>query len=208
MPHMKSSLPLFALMFFVVSNALCLTLQETAREFQEGKVVKFSVLGHAKSKGTNFSIKYPQSWMAKEGDRPNTVQSFVSDHGKGLEVVSIITKAIPPEEPFSKADIPSYLSPDQVGRDIPPGAKLIRAVSTKIEAEPAAIIEYSIQQDRAGMVLESHIMALQFFQGRTFVMVSFYVGRLSEAEAARRFELCRPLFFQMINSIVFDGKWK
>lgn len=205
---MKSVLPFLGLLFFVVSNALCISPEETFRQFQEGKTIKFTVLGHAKSKGANFSIKYPQSWMAKEGDRPNTVQSFVSDHGKGLEVVSIITKAIPPEEPFSKADIPSYLSPDQVGRDIPPGAKLIRAVSTKIEAEPAAIVEYSIQQDRAGMVLESHMMSLQFFQGRTFVMVSFYIGSLSDAETARRFELCRPLFFQMINSIVFDGKWK
>jgi hypothetical protein len=202
---MKSVLPLVGLLFFVVSHALCASPQETVREFQEGKFYKFSVLGHAKAKGTNFSIKYPQSWMAKEGERPNVVQNFVSDNGKGLEMAMILTKTIPPEEPFSQADI---LSTQGLASFMPQGGKLLRTSSTKIEGEPAGLFEYTHRQQRAGMEIEMHYMGLAFFQGRTLVTVMCSVYGSSAGEASRRFELFRPLFSIMMNSIIFDGKWK
>lgn len=205
---MKSVLPLVGLLFFVVSHALCATPQETVREFQEGKVIKFSVLGHAKAKGANFSIKYPQSWMAKEGERPNVVQNFVSDNGKGFEMTMILTKAIPPDEPLSEADILNYFSSQGLADFVPQGGKFLRASSTKIEAEPAGLFEYTQRQQRAGMEIEMHIMGLAFFQGRTLVTVMCGVYGSSAGEASRRFELFRPLFSIMLNSIIFDGKWK
>jgi hypothetical protein len=205
---MKSVLPFLGLLFFVVSNALCISPEETFRQFQEGKTIKFTVLGHAKSKGANFSIKYPQSWMAKEGERPNMVQNFVSDNGKGSEVANITTKALPPGEPFNEAYAKSALSPQALVSLVPKGGSLVRAISTTIDGELAGLAEYGIHQQAAGMEFDSYHMSVAFWQHHTLVIVSFVVFGTSAADAAQRFEAFRPLFTLMLTSIVFDGKWK
>lgn len=46
------------------------------------------------AKGVNFTISYPNSWRAAEGERPNILQKFVSEGGHGLEMM-ILTKDLP-----------------------------------------------------------------------------------------------------------------
>lgn len=179
-------------------------------EFANGSVFRFSTRGHAKSKGAVFSIQVPKSWAAIEGERPNIVQKFVSERGKGLEMALIATKSIPGDIPFGKDDIRELLSSDGQREMLPAGAAFIAAKPSQIEAEPAGIIEYTMHSQRADTNLHIHILALMFFQGRTMVQVQFQVGGLPSDRAAveRKFASFRPLFQQMMNSIVFEEKWK
>lgn len=185
-------------------------LSSPAAEFIDGGVTKFSTKGHSKSKGAFFSIKYPQSWSAKEGERPNIVQKFVSESGKGLEMVMILTKSFPANIPVSKADIEDLLSQDGLKEWVPRGATLIRTKSTKIEGEPAGIVEYSQLAERAGIEFFTQAFTLVFVQGRTIVGVQMQIGGLSAnaAEVAKRADAFRILFHLMMNSIVFEDKWK
>src|SRR3712207_8254560 len=40
-------------------------------------------------------FRSPSGWRAGEGERPNIVQKFINQSGSGLEMVMILTKALP-----------------------------------------------------------------------------------------------------------------
>jgi hypothetical protein len=184
--------------------------QSPVAEFANGSVVRFSTRGHVKSKGAVFSMKVPKSWASLEGERPNIVQKFVSENGKGLEMAMIATKSIPSDVPFSKQDIRDILSADGQREMLPDGATFIAARSSLIEAEPAGVMEYTMRMQRADYDIHMHVLSLTFFQDRTMVQVQFQIGGLPEQRATveRKFVAFRPLFQLMMNSIVFDDKWK
>jgi len=179
-------------------------------EFANKQVLKFSTQGHSKSKDVVFSIKYPKSWAAMEGERPNIVQKFVSENGNGFDMALIITKRIPSNVKLTKDAIKEYLSVSEQRQSLPEGANFISAKSTLIEAEPAGIIEFTKQQKRADNDVYIHVVALSFIQGRTIAQIQFQsLGMYSDsANVERRFAAIRPLYGLMMNSIIIDEKWK
>lgn len=179
-------------------------------EFANNQVLKFSTQGHSKSKDVVFSIKYPKSWAAMEGERPNIVQKFVSENGNGFDMALIITKRIPSDVKLTKDAIKEYLSVSEQRQSLPEGANFISAKSTLIESEPAGIIEFTKQQKRADNDVYIHVVALSFIQGRTIAQIQFQsLGTYSDsANVERRFAAIRPLYGLMMNSIIFEEKWK
>jgi hypothetical protein len=192
------------------ATAFASVAQSPASEFVEGKVTKFSTRGHSKAKGAVFTLKYPNSWAAKEGERTNIVQKFISESGKGLEHIIIVTKSLPSDLSFSEADQKAFLSPEALKETIPDDAKFIRATPTKIEGSPAGILEYSVRADRAGIEIDMHIVSLIFFQAHTMVQIQFQVAGVPSkaSDLADRVAAFRPLFQLVMNSVVFDDKWK
>lgn len=183
--------------------------QSPATEFLDRKVSTFSTKGHPKAKGVVLTIKYPRSWEAQEGERPNVVQKFVSESGKGLETIMIIAKTLP-SEIDSDSELKDLLSEHYLKDSLPENATFIRASSTKIENEPAAIMEYSMRGKRAEIEITLHVISLTFFQGRTMVVVQCGVSEPSskESELPTRLDTFRPLFQLVMNSIILDDKWK
>lgn len=93
------------------------------REFQSNHVYNYNTKGHVKSKGTDWTIKVPKSWYKREGDRPNIIQTFISDYGSGSEMMLLIVKdlgfkkgqSLSKKEEldmFSEANIKAQLSSD------------------------------------------------------------------------------------------------
>lgn len=184
---------------------------EPAREFLDGNRITFSTKGHPKAKGVNFTIAYPNSWAAAAGERPNIVQKFVSEGGRGLEMVMIVTKdlALPPGTVLTNSDLKEIFAPSELRGMLPDGAVLVDARSTEIEGMPAGILEYTIRADRAGMDLRVHAWILNFLLGRTLVQIQCQVGGPGggERDVSRRMSTFKPLFILMANSIVFPDKW-
>jgi len=199
-----------AILLLCANTARAQTVQSPISEFTSGSVVRFSARGHVKAKGAVFSLKVPKSWAAFEGERPNIVQKFVSERGKGLEMVLVVTKSIPGNIPFGRDDIRDLLSSDGQTEMLPEGATLIAAKPSMIEAEPAGVMEYTMQTQRGAYHIYGHVLALTFFQGRTMVQVQFHVGGMpsDHVRIERQFSDFRPLFELMINSIVFEDKWQ
>jgi hypothetical protein len=178
-----------------------------AAEFAKGRANKFTTRGHPKSKGAVFTIKYPSAWRAAEGERPNIVQKFIGESSGGLEMAMILTKSLPAV--ITPAEIKEALSPANLKGMVPVGATNVRATATKIEGEPARIIEFTTRQERAGLVFDMHMITLMFFQGRSMVQLQFQVAGQSPGSVLQnRVAACRPLFQLMMNSIVFDDQWK
>lgn len=204
----RSLLIIFWVLLFLNQAYSQNPISDAAKEMLDGKATKFATKGHPKSKDSAFTIKLPSSWVAKEGERPNIVQKFVSENGTGNAMAIITTSTIPPEESLTEASINEALSSDSLKEMVPEGARFINAQTTKIENEPAGILEYSARMERVGQTLETQTLTLFFFQGRTMVGLQFWLGgQVDSKELRRQFTAYRPLFNMIMNSIVFDDKW-
>jgi len=202
----------FIIILFVGISAT-FAVTPAVREFTSGNITIYSSAGHPKSKGLNMQVSYPNSWLAREGKRPNVVQTFFSEGGKGLEGAILLTKDVPNVEGvvFSDSDLAEYFEPSELISYVPPNAKMIQIKSTRIEGCPAGIVEYSQRQERAGMVIDTQFITYMFIFNDTFVqllcMVSLNPG-ISNFNISNKMEKFRPLFFLMANSIMLPDKWK
>ncbi len=185
--------------------------ESSIREFLEGHRYTYSTKDHPKAKGVHFTMALPNSWAAAEGARPNIVQRFVDDGGRGFAIVLITTKdlPLPPGTVLTDQDQRELFAPSELRGTLPPGATFVGAQATEIEATPAGILEYKLRSDRAGMSVLTYWWTLSFLSDNTLVQVQFSVGDIanSEDDVARRMAEFKPLFTLIANSIVFPDKW-
>ncbi|KAB7619456.1 hypothetical protein [Alkalilimnicola sp. S0819] len=184
-------------------------LAADVRSFTDGTASKYDTAGHPKAKGLEVTLQYPPSWQAKEGERPNVVQKFVSEHGGGLEVCTFLVKALPVVP--SEADMADLFSEQSLPNLLPGGSRYIDGTLTKIDGQPAARIRAMRETQSAGMSLRS-IEAHYFFQWRDrfgmFQCISGADMRRPLSEHAAHFDRMQAVFTQMALSIVIQSKWK
>jgi hypothetical protein len=190
----------------LVPNLAFADAAASTREFVDGERQTYSTLGHPKASGVHVTIAYPGSWKAQEGNRPEMVAMLVSEGGRGLEMVALAVVEIPfaPGTVFSEQDQRDYLTSPELKDALPPGAKLIDAGSTTVDGLSAGILEYTWDQQHAGVNVHLRVWSLFFFAGNnTNVQVQFQVGGVagSEPEIARRMAAFKPLFAMMAGTI-------
>ena len=66
-------------------------------EYIRGFKATYRTKKHPKSKGLDFQIEVPQSWSSSEGRRPNIIQLFTSNNGRGFVYSSIMVRNIAKE---------------------------------------------------------------------------------------------------------------
>lgn len=199
---------LFALIG-LAAPAMAWAQTDAIREFASGQKTKFSTDGHPKAKGVRLSLYYPNSWTAKEGERPNIVQKFVSTRGRGVEMAVLITKSLPPDLEYSAQELREFFAPDNLKDMVPDGALFLAATSTKIETLPAGILDFVVNEQRAGMTVSMRTASLIFIEKNTMVQFQFSVGGTASTlqELEDRMTLLRPLFTLMSNSIILEDMW-
>ena len=201
---------LFVLIAVILVSSLSFA-QDGLREFLEGSKGTFNTENHPKAKGAHFRVSYPLSWKALEGERPNIVQKFVSEEGRGLELAMIITQSLqlPPGIAFTNADIEEFFSSGGMKEMLPEEARFIDSKQTKIEGIPAGILEYSTRQERAGFAIDMQILAYIFIHRSTMVQFQCQVAGMadSQTDISSRMDQFRPLFTVMANSIVVPDIW-
>jgi len=176
---------------------------DPAREFLDGNRTTFSTQNHPKAKGVHFTIAYPISWTAQEGERPNIVQKFVSRGGRGLAMAVIVTKTLPlpAGTTLTEADLNEFFTPTELKDMLPEGAKFINSKKTEIEGLPAGILEYSMRGERAGIAIDMQVISYTFIHHSTMVQLQCAVS--GEAAMAT----FKTLFALMANSIVIPDRW-
>ena len=209
---MKRILFYFFLLALLPGNtALAITTAE--KEFSSNNRTKFSTAGHPKSKGINMVLSYPNGWLAKEGERPNIVQKFVSAGGRELEMALIMIRPLPlpAGTVISEKELNDFFTPIEMKDLIPPRATFIHAKTTRIEGLPAGILEYSMRSERAGVAMDFQFISYIFIYGNNMVQLQCAVGNgqlTTPALLARKMDKFKPLFLLMANSIVLLDKWK
>ena len=198
----------------LICSATCFGQPIPAEEFVRGDKLKFNSKDHPKARGIELSIEYPRSWRALEGERPNILQKFVSESGRGLEMAIITIKALPLPVGVtpSKNELEDIFSPEGLKEMVPAGGKFIEAKKTKIDNQPAGFFVYLLPMERANLKLLMSIQSYVFYFRGNLVYVAFQVGEVDGERAAssvgvkaRRFA---PLYQLMANSIIVHNQYK
>jgi len=200
---------LIALLFMSLSTLTFAQNTDYLQEFLDGNHTTFSTQNHPKAKGVHLKIDYPNSWVAQEGEHPNIVQKFVSEGGRGLEIITLGISLLPEDIAFTEDNLKELITPTEMKGMLPEGAKFIDAKPTKIEGLPAGILEYSMRAERAGMIIDTQNISYIFIYKTTIVQLGCMVSVVSpsEEDLSHRMITFKPLFTQIANSIVIPDKW-
>lgn len=180
--------------------------------FRNGETLVWDSTGHEKAKGIRMKISYPRTWKAAEGSRPNIAQKFVSDAGRGMEMVGVQTMALP--KPYDR-DLTQKEKQEMVSRDmvkdyIPDGGRLVSHKVTKIDGEVCAMIEYELVTERIGLKLGQKLLTFIIPRKGVVLMIQCTTG--GDASSGfdainKHYEEVKPLFLIISSSCVLTEKW-
>jgi hypothetical protein len=191
-------------------------IERPEKIFDDGFTKQYRTGGHPKSNGVDLGILYPASWKAKEGRRPNMVQTFRSDNGRGTIMASILVREFPEE--LSRRSTESSLEKalldldkDVVFGSILPDAEVIETGTVRLAGELAIWGQYEVVMNRAGIEISLHGLHFVLARQGKMVQVMYAAGsELSDesTSAQASFEHHGALFQRMTNTIDFFGRYE
>lgn len=175
-------------------------------EFLQGYRQNYVGDGKGKAKGLFFNLQIPLSWKAKDGDRPNIVQSWTSANGTGLESMSAMVKIVPND--ITKDDILETIkTPEGQKTLVPERTKIIKAQAITIETYPGYHIEYEIPTERVGDTYYSAASTYAVFTKTHMFVLNCMAGSNNMSHARASFKTLRPLCQQVASSIVLPQRY-
>lgn len=182
------------------------------REFIDGYKFKYSTNGVGKAKGVAFSIESPKTWVPKEGDRPNIVQKFVSENGRGLELLLILIKEMPlqPGEKITEKDISEILNPKDIQNFIPDGGVYLNSGKLTLENLPGFWVHFKVDMARVRSTVGMETIMYTIFYENKMVQIQGQVmtsinGEPEDRGGLKKYE---KLFDLMANSFVISNMYK
>ena len=167
---------------------------------------KYDTKNHSKAKGVWMTVRYPEVWQAKEGERPNIVQKFVGDYRgvDGMLMLQIKT---------AEADIENEckeMSAKEWGETFEePGITVLNPRPTRHENQPSAILDFSQFAERAGMSMHGYYRVMAVCYKRNLIMAwCGCVAPTSAQKVRENINVLAPLCTQYFNSVVLMDKYK
>lgn len=200
-----------------------------ADEFNRGFKAIYRTKGHPKAKGLDFQVEYPKSWSLREGKRPNIIQFFSSNNGRGPVYASIMTRDLVKEAQGeltrkeitslktiegSKA-LASEIFSDSSLREMANGMGMenVRDIATKrivLDRTPGAMLEFIGDQKRLDITMMMYNRIYVAIYKNYMIFLQFQVARLpSDTEEALKARVSKatPLFHLMANSLVIQSQY-
>jgi len=182
------------------------------REFIDGYKYKYTTNGSGKAKGVAFSIESPKTWKAKEGNRPNIVQKFVSENGKGLELLLILIKEIPlqPGEKITEKDVSDILNSKDIKDFLPDGSTYIKSGKLTLENLPGFWVQFKVSMSRVRNTIGMETIMYTIFYKDKMIQIQGGVstslnGKPLDRGGVKKYE---KLFDLMANSFVIFNMYK
>jgi len=172
------------------------------KEFYDGFKKKYISDNLKKSKGVEFSLDVPMSWISKEANRPNIVRKFISQNGHSIEMAMILVYDFPDGKHLSVNDIKSTVNKKDMKESLPPNAILKDYGYIKLETLPGYWQRYSMTIQRVRKTMTIEMLAYTIFYGDKLIQIQFQVGDFNNKNLEKRFKKFEPLFDSMINSFV------
>ncbi len=181
-------------------------------EFALGYNRVFRTKNHPKAKGVDFQIRYPISWLPEEGERPNTIQTFTSENGRGLEMFLLMVKDIPLplDYTLTEQDLDDFFVESELKKMVPEGAKYVSAKTIVLDNHKGAMIIYDHIGQRLDITITSRTLHFITILGGKIIWVSCYVSALpgEESELQERFNRFEPLFKMIGNTFIIQEQYK
>jgi hypothetical protein len=183
-----------------------------ALEFMRGYTKPYSTLNHAKAKGLHLEVKVPASWMAREGNRPNVVQFFKSEYGRGESSALILVQHIdvPKGVRPTQREIDSLFSSSNLRTFVPDGSTVIESKPIVLEGQEGGMLVYEMSADRLDVSIRMRMLQYVILYENRLIFLQFSTGGTPPDRPLwiAAFERHRPLFQQIANSLVIVNKYK
>ncbi len=172
---------------------------------------KYDTKNHPKAKGIWATVRYPQGWVAKEGERPNIVQKFTGDY-KGLFVMlalQITDAGAPVEKECAETSASAF------GRDMVDGEdnlKILKIKKIKHEEKPAYMYDLQSNIERAGLATSTTSRVMSVCYKNTLVSAWCSPMKIDTKNTLIQsnqndLESINNLCFQFFNSLVLMDKY-
>lgn len=203
--------------------------ERPANEFARGFKRIYRTNGHRKAKGLDLQIEYAKSWSKREGNRPNVIQFFSSNNGRGPAYALIMTRDIVKEaqDELTREDIKalktlegnkelaSEVFSENSLREMANGMGMtnVRNINTKrivIDRWPGAVLEFTGDQQRLDLTMTMYNRMYIAIYKNYMIFLQCQVGKLpSETEDALKTKISQfaPLFRFMANSLVIQSQY-
>ncbi len=203
--------------------------ERPADEFARGFKRIYRTKGHRKAKGLDLQIEYPRSWSKREGNRPNVIQFFSSNNGRGTAYALIMVrdlikeaqgqltreeiKAIKTLEGSKELALELFSENSLRGIARKMGMTNIRNINTKrivIDRWPGAILEFTGDRQRLDLTITMYNRMYIAIYENYIIFLQCQIGKLpSETEDALKTKISRfsPLFRLMANSLVIQSQY-
>lgn len=183
-------------------------MDHPVEEFHRGYNYVFRTKGHPKAKNVDFQIRYPISWLPREGERPNIIQKFTSENGRGLETVMLMVNDIGYTP--SKQEINTLFSEHGLKKMLPDGAKFISAKPIVLDNHKGGMIIFEQTMQRLDITLTMRSLQFVTIRGSKMIFVQCMVTALpgKEAELKKRYSRFEPLFRAIANSLVIQEQYE
>lgn len=181
--------------------------QDPLREFLSGYTSKYECDGTGKGLGLKFSMKYPQSWSSKEGNRPHIVRKFSNNGGIASAMLIVNTFEYEP----SKNEINSFFTEESARATIPEGAHYLKSSVVTIDGEKSLVMDYLLQRERLGFLIKAKVRTYTIIYKSYFLQVQFMISQIpneNPIDLNKVFNEYEMLFNVMINSFIIISKWE
>ncbi len=181
-------------------------------EFTLGYNRVFRTKNHPKAKDVDFQIRYPISWRPEEGERPNIIQKFTSENGRGLEGFSLLVMDIPIPLGYTltEQDLDDLFVEIELKGMTPEGRKFISAKPIVLDKHKGAMIIYDYTGHRVDITLTTRNLIFLTIYERKMIQIFCSVSALpgEESELEERFNLFEPLFKMIANTFIIQEQYK
>lgn len=182
-----------------------------AAEFAQGFTQTFRSKGHAKAKGVDFHIQYPQSWRAKEGQRPNVIKLIVSENGRGLESVTLMVRdlGLPAGYVVTDDELDDIFSPQSLRDLVPEGGTFVSGQPVVMDRHKGGMVISDQVAQRLDVTVYMRVLSFVTIYNGKMMFLQCMVGSKDSDPAAlqARFDKFKPLFMQIANSFVIRDQY-
>lgn len=185
-------------------------MNNPVREFTSGYVRQYTTAGHPKSEGLTLQARLPASWLKKEGNRPNVVNSFVSNNGKGDEMILFMVRdlGLPRNYKLSELELREFYTETELKHMIPEGAVFIAAKPIKLDGNLGGQIIYSMRAQALDEQFNTQFVWFFTIHNNKMIMMQGAVHAADDEDIESRFRLFFPLFRIVATSMVLVDKYR
>ena len=180
-------------------------------EFINNYVQTFRTKNHPKSKGTDWQIKIPLSWLASEGERPNIIQKFTSNYGDGSEIIMLMVKdlGLPKAYKLSEDELNILFTEKGIKSYLPKNSKFISFKKINLDNHLGGMIIMEQIVDRLDFKVKIRLIQFCFIRENKLHFIQCGVNSTDVKEDLNvKLNYFIPFFRQVANSLVVNDQYK